>query len=191
MIFFALFLCHIASLLAKQPPIKFICRKLWHLPPWGPSCPLWKGPLAHQKWTFSKVIFFSNFLLSYWTYLLKNMFIWQKWWFSFVAHNICLHQPVSKSWCQPGGEGGIFCQKLTEADKGGEGSKLTKFWLTSFVNHPLHIKQVKPSWTFCHFPSLNGGLIYFLSKYQMVKKRVSSWLSLQDTQIWHKIWSII
>ena len=32
------------------------------------------------------------------------------------------------------GEGGIFCQKLTEADRGG--SKLTKFWLTSFVDDP-------------------------------------------------------
>ena len=46
------------------------------------------------------------------------------------------------------GGGGIFCQKLTEADKGGEGSKLTKFWLTSFVNDPLAhaFKFFKSSW---------------------------------------------
>ena len=43
---------------------------------------------------------------------------------------------VEKLMSARGGGGGIFCQKLTEADKGGEGSKLTKFWLTSFVNHP-------------------------------------------------------
>ena len=66
-----------------------------------------------------KSYIFSNFHLSYWTYLPKNMFLWPKLWLSFVPQNICLHQPVLKSWCQPGGEGGIFCQKLTEADKGG------------------------------------------------------------------------
>ena len=71
-----------------------------------------------------KSYIFSNFHLSYWTYLPKNMFLWPKLWLSFVPQNICLHQPVLKSWCQPGGEGGIFCQKLTEADKGGGGVKI-------------------------------------------------------------------
>ena len=89
-----------------QPPIKFIWPKLWHLPPFGP-------------FYFQKLYFFSNFLLSYWTYLLKNMFIWKKLRFSFVAHNIRLHQPVLKSWCQPGGEGGYFLSKADRSWQGG------------------------------------------------------------------------
>ena len=44
---------------------------------------------------------------------------------------------VLKSWCQPGG-GVFFVKSWQMLTRRGEGSIFTKFWLTSFVNHPLH-----------------------------------------------------
>ena len=77
-----------------------------------------------EPFYLQKLYFFSNFLLSYWTYLLKNMFIWKKLRFSFVAHNIRLHQPVLKSWCQPGGRGVFFVKSWQKLTRGGGGVKI-------------------------------------------------------------------
>ena len=101
--------------------------KIMTFAPLGLFLPFLKGPLNSPKmdilYHIGQSYIFFNFLLSYWTYLPKDMLLFdQNCCFllslrTYISINPCWKADVSRG-------GGIFCQNLTEADRGRGGVKI-------------------------------------------------------------------